>query len=231
MTAPVAQRIELGIPNPGAAGSSPARRRFFIGEIIMAFGTDKKPGSRDWGDGGPGSSSSSFFGKTMRIEGEITSDEDLTIEGKVTGQLEISKTLTIGREGYVNGNISASVVLISGEAEGHLLASEKLEISSEGKYSGNITADTIRVAEGAQIKGSINLDDKTTPAKLTGKKTDSPTPPSPSPAGTKPPGTSLQYEKPGEKKEPTEPAEPPRQEPEKKEITGIEVKPPGPKKR
>jgi cytoskeletal protein CcmA (bactofilin family) len=123
----------------------------------MAFGTEKKPGSRDYE-----SSSQSFFGKTMRIEGEITSDEDITIEGKVKGQLHVSKTLTIGKEGFVDGKISANVVHISGEAEGHLSASEKLVISSEGKYTGNINSDIIKVAEGAQIKGTINTEEKIT---------------------------------------------------------------------
>ncbi|NIM16239.1 MAG: hypothetical protein GTO45_29950 [Candidatus Aminicenantes bacterium] len=129
----------------------------------MAFGSEKKTGSRDfqgYGYGSGDSSSGSFFGKTMRIEGEITSDEDITIEGKVSGQLEVSKTLTIGRDGYVNGEISANVVRISGEAEGHIKASEKLEISSEGKYNGNIQSDKIAVAEGAVIKGTINLEEE-----------------------------------------------------------------------
>ena len=123
----------------------------------MAYGTEKKPGSGDYE-----SSSQSFFGKTMRIEGEITSDENLTIEGKVKGQLQVSKTLTIGKEGYVDGKISANVVHISGEAEGHLSASDKLVITSEGKYTGNISSDTIKVAEGAQIKGTINTEEKIT---------------------------------------------------------------------
>lgn len=106
----------------------------------------------------PASESKSFFGKTMKIEGEITSDEDVTIEGKLKGQLEVSKTLTIGRDGYVDGKISASVVRISGEAEGQIAASEKLEISSEGKYTGNIQADKIVIAEGAKLKGTINME-------------------------------------------------------------------------
>jgi cytoskeletal protein CcmA (bactofilin family) len=127
----------------------------------MAFGSDKKTGTGDSREYGPGDSSSgSFFGKTMRIEGEIISDEDLTIEGKVNGQLEVSKTLTIGRDGYVNGEISANVVRISGEAEGRICASAKLEISSRGKYNGNIQADKIVVAEGAVIKGTINLEEE-----------------------------------------------------------------------
>ncbi|MCP5050371.1 MAG: polymer-forming cytoskeletal protein [bacterium] len=149
----------------------------------MAFSPSKKSDSGNYGDYDPSSSpSSSFFGKTMTIEGEVSSDEDLTIEGKVNGKLEVSKTLTIGNEGYVNGEISASIVRISGEAEGHLVASNKLEISSQGKYNGNIKSETIVIAEGAKLRGTINIDDKTGTAKKDYKAKNKPEPePEPEP--------------------------------------------------
>jgi cytoskeletal protein CcmA (bactofilin family) len=125
----------------------------------MAFTSTKRDDTTDFTDyKSPAAESRSFFGKTMKIEGEITSDEDVTIEGKLKGQLEVNKTLTIGRNGYVDGKISASIVRISGEAEGEIAASEKLEISSEGKYTGNIHADKIVIAEGAKLKGTINME-------------------------------------------------------------------------
>lgn len=158
----------------------------------MAYGNEKRPDSRDYE-----SSSSSFFGKTMRIEGEVTSDEDLTIEGKVKGQLQVSKTLTIGKEGYVDGTIAAKVVHISGEAEGHLSASEKLVITSEGKYTGNINSDTIKVAEGAQIKGTINLEE----GKITLNKPSTQPVEEPVEEKAEPAETIEQFQ---EKKEPTE---------------------------
>jgi cytoskeletal protein CcmA (bactofilin family) len=164
----------------------------------MAFGTEKKPGSGDYE-----SSSQSFFGKTMRIEGEITSDEDITIEGKVKGQLHVSKTLTIGREGYVEGDISANVVHISGEAEGHLSASEKLVISSQGKYTGNINSDTIKVVEGAQIKGTINTEEKITITKPSTKAVEE---------EVEPVETTVQFQ---EKTEPTAEKGPTEQDPTK----------------
>ena len=124
----------------------------------MAFTATRKDDDREYDYSSPISDSRSFFGKSMKIDGEITSDEDVTIEGKLTGQLKVSKTLTIGNSGYVNGKISASVVQISGEAEGEVAASEKLEIASHGKYTGNIQAETIVVAEGAKVRGTINMD-------------------------------------------------------------------------
>jgi cytoskeletal protein CcmA (bactofilin family) len=126
----------------------------------MSFASNKTPGTKDFNpvNAPPEPVSKSFFGKTMRIEGEITSDEDVTIEGRVNGQVEVTKTLTIGKDGYVNGKISAAVVRISGEAEGFITASEKLEISSDGKYTGNIKSQKMKVAEGAKLKATINLD-------------------------------------------------------------------------
>lgn len=126
----------------------------------MVYNSNKKSGSRDYDSDGSISYSHSFFGKTMRIEGQVTSDEDLTIEGKVEGQLEVSKTLNIGNDGVIDGEISAAVVRISGEAKGNLIASQKLEISSQGRYTGDIKAETIRVEEGANIKGTINFGDE-----------------------------------------------------------------------
>jgi cytoskeletal protein CcmA (bactofilin family) len=67
------------------------------------------------------------------------------------------------------------VVHISGQAQGHLEASQKLEISSEGKYTGDIKSDTIRVAEGAQLKGTVNLEEeKSTISKPQDKKIETP---------------------------------------------------------
>jgi len=129
----------------------------------MAFATNKKTDTRETSNFHPPEPpSKSFFGKTMIIEGEVTSDEDITIEGTVNGQLKVGKTLTIGKNGCIKGTISAAVVKISGEVEGEVAASQKLEITSEGKYKGDIKSDNLTIAEGAKLQGNINLDEKFT---------------------------------------------------------------------
>jgi len=100
--------------------------------------------------------SGSFIGITMDIKADITSDEDITIEGKVTGNISISKTLTIGKSGQVKADIKAAVVRIIGEAKGNIVASEKVEILSQGRYTGNIQSKKLVVADGAILNGNIN---------------------------------------------------------------------------
>jgi cytoskeletal protein CcmA (bactofilin family) len=129
-------------------------------------------------------STASFIGKTMNIEGGLVSDEDLTIEGRVKGTIEVSKTLTIGRYGDVTADINARVVKIIGKARGNIVASDKVEILSEGRYNGNIMSEKLVVAEGAVLIGNINQEEENGPVSTeTGKKkkqkTKSTTPPEP----------------------------------------------------
>ena len=97
----------------------------------------------------------------MEIEGDITSDEDINIQGKVKGKISVSKTLTIGKSGKVKADIKASIVRIIGEAKGNIIASDKVEILSLGRFTGNIQSQKLVVADGAILNGNINQDTKT----------------------------------------------------------------------
>lgn len=103
--------------------------------------------------------SRSYLGKSMQIKGKISSDELLTIDGKVIGNIQLTKTLTIGKNGFVEGDITAESVRIEGEVEGVINASNKLELSSQGKFSGTVKSEKLVIEEGAMFKGKINIDD------------------------------------------------------------------------
>ena len=100
----------------------------------------------------------SFIGKSLDIKADITSDEDITIEGRVKGNITVSRTLTIGINGNVTADIKATVVRIIGVAKGNIIASDKVEILSQGRYTGNIESRKLVVAEGAVLNGYINKD-------------------------------------------------------------------------
>ncbi|MCP5053958.1 MAG: polymer-forming cytoskeletal protein [bacterium] len=116
--------------------------------------TRRDPTPRPAAVSGPGS----FIGKSLDIKADITSDEDITIEGRVNGNISVSRTLTIGRSGNVTADIKAAVVRIIGTAKGNIIASDKVEILSQGRYTGNIESKKLVVAEGAVLNGFINKD-------------------------------------------------------------------------
>jgi cytoskeletal protein CcmA (bactofilin family) len=126
----------------------------------MAFNSYKKDEYPGLGGFSSSHSSMSYLGKSMKIKGKISSDEYLTVEGQVEGNIEISKTLTIGKNGYVNGTINADIVKLEGKAEGNITAATKLEIASTGTFQGTIKSDKLVIEDGATFKGKVNVEDE-----------------------------------------------------------------------
>jgi len=104
--------------------------------------------------------SGSFIGSTMKIKGDFKSDEDVTIEGNVQGNINVSKTLTIGKNGEVTADIDAGTVRIIGSGKGSLHASDKVEILEQVRYYGDIKSEILVVREGAILIGDINKPEK-----------------------------------------------------------------------
>jgi cytoskeletal protein CcmA (bactofilin family) len=103
-------------------------------------------------------------GKTL-IKGEITGDEDVLIEGKVEGQVRISRDVRVGPTGSVKATIEAQSVVVSGEVIGDCSATSRVEIQASGKLTGNIRAPKIVIAEGAMFKGNSDMSSRKDPSK------------------------------------------------------------------
>ena len=112
-------------------------------------------------ESGSASGPSSFIGKSVSIDGEIKSEEKITIEGKVMGKIDVGTTVTIGTDGFVNAEIKAREVRVLGKAEGNIHATQRVEIVAGGQFVGNIQSEKIIIQEGAIFKGNINMEEPT----------------------------------------------------------------------
>ncbi len=99
------------------------------------------------------------IGPGIHINGEITGDENLIIEGKVDGKIKLEgHQVDVGQSGRVHADITAKVIKISGEVRGDLNGMEKVVISRSGNVHGNIVAPRMTLEDGAIFKGSIDMD-------------------------------------------------------------------------
>ena len=135
---------------------------------------------------------SAVIGTKIEIKGDIVGDENLIIEGKVNGTVEVrSKDLTIGQSGQVNANVTARIVKVDGTIKGDITGVEMVTISKTGKVQGNIVAPRVTLEDGAKFKGSIDMDPNETAQRETSrttlKSTSAPNPISDKPAD----GTSV----------------------------------------
>ncbi len=101
------------------------------------------------------------IGQSIEIKGELSGNEDLTIEGKVDGKIDLKEhNLTIGSNGKIRAEIAAKTVLVIGEVVGDIVAHDKVEIAESGSVRGDITAPRVVLADGSRLKGSIDMEGK-----------------------------------------------------------------------
>ena len=105
----------------------------------------------------PARAGASHFGSKTVVKGEITGDEDVVVEGRVEGQIRISKELRVGPGGSVVASVEAQTILIAGEVVGNCLAASRVEIQPSGRLTGDIRAPRVVIAEGAQFRGNSDM--------------------------------------------------------------------------
>lgn len=99
------------------------------------------------------------LGASVKVKGEISSEEDLQIDGKVDGPVSLpSHRLTVGRTAQLNSEITAREVVVFGKANGNLYARDRVEIKKDGEMVGDIITARISIEDGAYFKGHIEIE-------------------------------------------------------------------------
>lgn len=99
------------------------------------------------------------IGPKIRFKGELVGEEDLLVQGKVEGTIDLKgHHLTIGEQGVLQANVTAKTITIEGKVEGDLHGEERIAIKSSSNVQGNIKAERVVLEDGAKFRGSIDMD-------------------------------------------------------------------------
>jgi cytoskeletal protein CcmA (bactofilin family) len=100
-----------------------------------------------------------YLGSTLRINGEITGDEDLKVDGKIEGPISLPEhRLTVGSGAQVNGKIVAREIVVYGEVKGTLRGRDRVEIKKAGSVVGELSTARIMIEDGAYVKAAIEIE-------------------------------------------------------------------------
>ena len=98
------------------------------------------------------------IGKTVVICGELRGSEDLILDGRVEGTVNLSESrLTIGPSATIVADLSAKDVLIQGQVKGNVLASGRVELRAGCNVEGDICALRLVVEDNAVFRGKVDL--------------------------------------------------------------------------
>jgi cytoskeletal protein CcmA (bactofilin family) len=101
----------------------------------------------------------SIIGPSITITGDITADEPLTIAGRVDGTVSIpGHALTIHDAGRVNADVQADAVIVSGHVNGSLVATTRIAIRATAVIDGDLCAPVVKVEEGAELRGRLDIE-------------------------------------------------------------------------
>lgn len=101
------------------------------------------------------------IGKDTVMEGSVTSDESIRLDGTLKGELHASGTLVIGPSGRVDAEVvRVRDAVIGGEVTGKLEADGSVKLEASAVFTGDIAARSIVVEEGAIIRGKCAAGDE-----------------------------------------------------------------------
>jgi cytoskeletal protein CcmA (bactofilin family) len=100
-----------------------------------------------------------WLGSSLRVKGEISGTEDLLIDGAIEGLIQLDgRKLTVGSTAKLTADIKARDVVVYGYVKGNVRATGKIEIKKGGSVNGNLTTAQILIEDGADFRGSIEID-------------------------------------------------------------------------
>jgi cytoskeletal protein CcmA (bactofilin family) len=103
------------------------------------------------------SAGQTVIGETMRLQGTLSSREEIVVNGEIEGQVDLDNRLTIGAKGKVNANVRAKEVIVAGSIKGNVDASERITLRAGANLVGDVKTAGIVIEDGAYFKGGIDI--------------------------------------------------------------------------
>ncbi len=97
------------------------------------------------------------IGSDTVIEGNITSNGDVRIDGTLVGSVKTSSKLVLGISGKIEGDANAKSADISGKVDGNVNISEILYLKSTSRIVGDIHTNKLVVESGGEFNGKCEM--------------------------------------------------------------------------
>jgi cytoskeletal protein CcmA (bactofilin family) len=120
-----------GTPPPAAAAAVPARTSPAATRNILSTDVD--------------------------IKGTVKFTNDLVVDGKIEGEITSDGNLTVGENARIKAEIKTATVVVYGKVHGNLTATDRVELKSSAEVVGDIKAKTLSIEAGAIFVGKSTV--------------------------------------------------------------------------
>lgn len=107
------------------------------------------------------------IGPSIQVIGDVSSDGDLTIHGRISGQIVVREgSAVIASDARVHADVRGDRVVVHGEVQGAITATERIELGPSSTVAGNLSARHVVIADGARFDGHVDMGQRTIAARL-----------------------------------------------------------------
>ena len=99
----------------------------------------------------------SIVGPGMKVVGDCSSDGTIRIEGQVEGSVKAAKSVVIGKDGVVIGDVVTQDAIVAGRVNGSVNAESRVELQASCRVEGDIRSRRIKLDEGGQVDGQLHM--------------------------------------------------------------------------
>ena len=99
----------------------------------------------------------SIIGPGMKITGDCESDGTIRVEGSIEGSVRAAKSVVVGKDGLVVGDVTTQDAIIAGRVSGSVTAESRVELQASCRFEGDIRSRRVKLEEGGQVDGALHM--------------------------------------------------------------------------
>ncbi len=99
----------------------------------------------------------SIVGPGMTVVGDCKSSGSIRVEGSVDGTLQSDKSVVIGKDARVDGEVTSKEGVIAGSVSGVVRVDGRLEVHATGAIDGEVHAGRLQLEEGGKMNGIVKV--------------------------------------------------------------------------
>jgi len=101
--------------------------------------------------------SKNILSSDVEIKGSLKFQNELTIDGKIEGEIISSGVLTVGENAEIKGESKTKSVTILGKVHGNITVEERCELKSHAVLHGDLKATRLVIEDGATFVGKSEV--------------------------------------------------------------------------
>jgi cytoskeletal protein CcmA (bactofilin family) len=101
---------------------------------------------------------STLIGQGITVEGEITADDEVVVQGTVRGRINGRETVVVEQGAVVEADVTAANIVVGGQVTGNVTVADRIDLQTGGRLVGDVKAARITIADGASFKGNVDME-------------------------------------------------------------------------